>query len=128
MKFLKSELAGKKTKIVLVPSTREINHIYPLPQPAYVAQKNDDFIRIGNPQTFMINDITFGILNSDAKIDIALKSILEQRTFYPVYPSNPASPIEWAQYRNMMFPDGITPDVLIIPSELMMLAKVRHQH
>lgn len=112
MKFLKSELAGKKTKIVLVPSTREINHIYPLPQPAYVAQKNDDFIRIGNPQTFMINDITFGILNSDvikelclstvvkevkdSKIDIALKSILEQRTFYPVYPSNPASPIEWA--------------------------------
>ena len=95
---------------------------------------------MGNPSTFRVNDITFGTVNADVikeltistvvkeiktpKVDLAWKSILEQRTFYPVYPVNPNTPIEWSQYKAMMFPDGVVPDVLLIPSDLMLLAKV----
>ena len=75
---------------------------------------------IGNPQTFRINDIIVGVVNADiikdicggiltkhcneSKIDLSLKSILQQRTYYPRYPGNPATPIEWEQYQKMMFP------------------------
>lgn len=37
---------------------------------------------------------------------------------------NPNTPIEWSQYKAMMFPEGVVPDVLLIPSDLMLLAKV----
>jgi len=94
---------------------------------------------LGNPQTFRINDITVGVLNADivkdlcmsmvmkdmknSKIDVALKSVLEQRTFYPLYPGNPMTPIEWEQFKHLMFPDGNLPDILITPSDLMLYAK-----
>ena len=87
---------------------------------------------VGNPQLFSVNDIKFGVLNADVvkdlctvmitkecgepKIDIGLRSIIQQRTFYPIYPGSPSTPIEWDQYKRMMFPTGITPDVLIVPS------------
>lgn len=87
---------------------------------------------LGNPQTFKINDITIGVINTDiikdicgsiltkscseSKIDLSLKSVLQQRTYYPIYPGNPATPIEWEQYKKMMFPEGVTPDILIVPS------------
>jgi hypothetical protein len=39
-----------------------------------------------------------------------------------VYPGNPTTPIEWAQYKQMMF--ETTPDILLIPSDLMLYARV----
>ena len=139
MKFISTELVRQNTQVVLIPSARDINHIYPLPQPAY-PEVSDKIHRLGNPQTFKINDITVSALNAeivkelclstvvkdvkDAKIDVALRSIIEQRTYYPVYPNNPSSPIEWTQYKKMMFPHGMTPDILIVPSDLMLFAKV----
>ena len=84
--------------------------------------------------------MTIGVLNADivkdlclsmvikdmkaAKIDVVLQSILEQRTFYPLYPGNPNCPIDWEQYKHMMFPGGVVPDILITPSDLMLYAKV----
>lgn len=56
-----------------------------------------------------------------SKIDLALQSILQQRTFYPLYPASSDAPIEWEQYKDMMFEE--TPDVLITPSDLMLFAK-----
>ena len=67
-------------------------------------------ILLGNPQMFRINDVNFGVLNADiikdicttahnkgvnGKVDESIKSILQQRTFYPLYPGNSATPIEW---------------------------------
>jgi len=92
---------------------------------------------VGNPQTFKVNDITFGTVNADVikelilstviknvqmpKIEVACRSLLEQKTYFPVYPGNPSTPIEWTQYRSMMYEE--TPDVLLIPSDLMLFAK-----
>ena len=61
---------------------------------------------------------------NESKIDMSLKAILQQRTYYPLYPGNPATPIEWEQYQKMMFPEGVTPDILIVPSQLKLMAKV----
>ena len=93
-----------------------------------------------NPSVFRINDIVVGVLNAEiiketcfsmeskamqgGKIDLALQAILGQHTFYPVYPGNPASPIEWSRFKEMMFPDNMCPDVLIVPSELQIFARV----
>ena len=72
---------------------------------------SDQVVLLANPQTFRINDITVGVVNADiikdicgsivtkqcneSKIDLSLKSILQQRTYYPIYPGNPTTPIEW---------------------------------
>ena len=97
MEYIKGELAQLKvqTKLVIVPSAREIHHINPLPQPAYSqSQFPQGFepILLGNPQMFRINDINIGVLNADvikdlcasthnrgqqgSKIDESVKSIL----------------------------------------------------
>ena len=87
---------------------------------------------------FRINDINIGLLNADVvkdlcasthnraiqgKIEECVKSVLQQRTFYPLYPGNQATPIEWEQYQKMMFPAGVTPDILITPGQLKLFAK-----
>lgn len=88
---------------------------------------------------FRVNEITIGVINADiikdlcasthqknpsgGKIEESVKTILQQRTFYPLYPGNQATPIEWEQYAKMMFPEGMTPDVLITPSQLKLFAK-----
>jgi len=116
MTYIKTFFTQNKltTKLVIVPSAREINHLHPLPQPAYAANlmpKDFEVTLLGNPQTFRVNDITVGVLNADIvkdlclsmvakdikvpKIDVALQSVLEQRTFYPCYPGNPNTPIDW---------------------------------
>ena len=145
MEYIKSELAQirVKTKLVVVPSAREIHHISPLPQPAFnvdLFPSGMETVLLGNPQMFRVNDITFGLINADiikdlcasthqrnpvgGKIEESVKSILQQRTFYPLYPGNQVTPIEWEQYTRMMFPEGVTPDVLITPSQLKLFAKV----
>ena len=55
------------------------------------------------------------------KIDVALQSIMQQRTFYPLYPASPEAPIEWEQYASMMFNE--IPDIMVTPSDLMLFAK-----
>lgn len=73
----------------------------------------------------MIKELILSTVVKDvqkAKIELAWQSLLEQRTFFPVYPGNPITPIEWAQYKQMMFES--TPDILLIPSDLMLYARV----
>ena len=99
---------------------------------------------VSNPGMFSINEITFGFVNTDVvkdmcvnmvvktqqngqpqkpKIDLVLQSMLQQKSFYPLYPASGNVPIEWQQYQGMMFTEK-TPDVLITPSDLMNFAKV----
>lgn len=52
---------------------------------------------------------------------MVLQSILQQKSFYPLYPAGLSAPIEWEQYKGLMFQQ--TPDILITPSDLMLFAK-----
>jgi hypothetical protein len=74
-----------------------------------------------NPDVVQINDFKIGFINADivkdmcpnllikntdtAKIDLSLQSLLEQRSFYPLYPGHMETPIEYSQYENMMIGD-----------------------
>lgn len=100
-----------------------------------------------NPAMIQLNDVSVGIVNTDVikdmcintcvknpapepgaqaqskpKIDLVLQSILQQRSFYPLYPAGAGAPVEWEQYKGLMFDQ--TPDILITPSDLMLFAKV----
>lgn len=125
MNYIDSQIS-QETQVVLLPSTNEISHIYPLPQPP-LAQKSFQGSRMAarknmpilasNPSTIRVNDISIGFVNSDVikdmcinmcvknpaagqgqsrpKIDLVLQSMLQQKSFYPLYPGGAGAPIEW---------------------------------
>ena len=107
-------------------------------------------ILVPNPALFMLNDITIGFSNADVikdlcmnmvvkqpnpsslaangaprqtkqKIDRCFEGILQQRSMYPVYPNNMFVPMDWEQYKGLMFEQA--PDILITPSNLNFVAK-----
>lgn len=115
---IQKELNGIKTKIILVPSHRDIHHFEPLPQaPFYQSflptSQYPQFMSVPNPSLIQLNEIKIGIINAEIikemctgmlpknmeppKIDLSLKSLLEQRIFYPLYPPQPETPIEYEQ-------------------------------
>ena len=161
--YIYTNRADKSMDVILVPSTSEITHTYPMPQPPMEQQffkqtawnKTLDKLHLAsNPSVFMLNDISVGFVNTDIirdlctrlciknpaqepqmmdqnqsiipkqkpKIDLALQAILEQKSFYPLYPGNQFQPIEWEQFAGLMFDHP--PDILITPSELITFAKV----
>jgi hypothetical protein len=86
---------------------------YPLPQPAYNLSllksisnlditKKSKLKLIGNPQTFLLNEMIVGVANFDVvrdmisgsirspgkiPLDSSLEMILQQRSFYPILPN-----------------------------------------
>ena len=75
MEYIHTELAQLRvqTKLVVVPSAREIHHINPLPQPAYSQSQfpsSMEPVLLGNPQMFRINDVTVGVVNADVVKDL----------------------------------------------------------
>lgn len=56
------------------------------------------------------------------KIELSLRSIFEQRMFYPLYPPNLETPVEYDQIENLYLSE--TPDILISPSDLTHFIKV----
>lgn len=111
MRFIHSELEQNQveTKLVLIPSAREINHLSPLPQPKYLenligASNMHKTTLLQNPASFKINGINFGVANADIvkdmcmglitknvqepKIEVGVKNVLQQRTFFPMYPAS----------------------------------------
>ena len=135
----------KHTKVLVVPNTNDITHIYPLPQPPFGPHVFDKLNPscLSNPCHFELNEVSIGLINTDvvkdmcsnivvknpvgaqapkSKIEIALESILEQKSFYPLYPGNQVTPIEWEQWEKLQM--HAQPDILIVPSDLIVYAKV----
>ena len=115
MLLIQKELRDVKTKVIVVPSHKDITHFQPIPQVPFsegipLAQ-NPPIIAVSNPCELQLNDVRISIINTDvvkdmcpniyaknmepAKIDLSLRGILEQRIYYPLYPSNPETPIEY---------------------------------
>ena len=57
-----------------------------------------------------------------AKIDLGLRGILEQRLYYPLYPPNAETPIEYSEIGQLYINEA--PDILITPSDLIQFSKV----
>lgn len=91
-----------------------------------------------NPSTFSINEITFSISSSDILFDLSMEEIsrgqtvdrmtrlathlIEQRSFYPLFPSASKANVEWTRWTDFQIP--LMPDILIVPSEHKPMVKV----
>ena len=143
---IQRELSGVKTDVIFVPSHRDIHHMEPIPQapflqnyfPAPERSHPTTFQTAPNPCMIYLNEVKVGIMNTDvvkdlsssllpknlvpAKIDLGLRGILEQRLYYPLYPPNAETPIEYSEIGQLYINEA--PDILITPSDLIQFSKV----
>uniref|UniRef100_A0A4W4FCE3 DNA polymerase alpha subunit B n=1 Tax=Electrophorus electricus TaxID=8005 RepID=A0A4W4FCE3_ELEEL len=119
---------GTGCKLVFVPSQRDAHHHYVYPQPPFTLPdlKKDDVQRVTlvpDPCTLLIGGVTFGLTSTDILFHMGAEEINRRLVgkfsvfYYPLYP--PAEEVsmdyeKFQQYGQM----PLTPDVLIVPSEL----------
>uniref|UniRef100_A0A8C1D4C6 DNA polymerase alpha subunit B n=2 Tax=Cyprinus carpio TaxID=7962 RepID=A0A8C1D4C6_CYPCA len=125
-------------RLVFVPSLRDVHHHYIYPQPPFNLSNlsKDDSARVTlapDPCTLLINNVTFGLTSTDILFHMGaeeissgtgterfsriMKHMLTQRSYYPLYP--PAEEVNMDYDKFQQFGQmNITPDILIVPSEL----------
>jgi hypothetical protein len=86
------ERIPKETRVILVPSTNEIQHIYPLPQPKMntsmfdstkMRRENNMPVLASNPAIFELNDIKVGIINTDVIKDVCVNMCVKNSPVEP---------------------------------------------
>ncbi|XP_070578599.1 DNA polymerase alpha subunit B-like isoform X2 [Ptychodera flava] len=146
--YLLSMIIGKtkalSTHLVFVPSQRDIHHEYVYPQPPY--QVGEVFKQelhrvhfVSDPCTLNVNGIILGLTSSDILFHLGAeeiswpvagsdrlarlcKHLLIQHNYYPLYPPSEEINIDY-EYFEQFAKMQITPDVLILPSDLRFFIK-----
>uniref|UniRef100_A0A8D3DEE4 DNA polymerase alpha subunit B n=1 Tax=Scophthalmus maximus TaxID=52904 RepID=A0A8D3DEE4_SCOMX len=141
---VESILDGTKSvgcRLVFVPSQRDIHHHYIFPQPPFTLpnlSKDQRVTLVPDPCTLLIDGVTFGLTSTDILFHMGaeeiscgtgsdrfsriLKHILTQRSYYPLYPPVEEVNMDYEKFQSFgQMP--LTPDVLIIPSELRYFVK-----
>ncbi|KJE90464.1 hypothetical protein CAOG_01774 [Capsaspora owczarzaki ATCC 30864] len=133
--------------IVIVPSLRDVVHDKIMPQPPFpeeLVQPHERLMLCSNPGTFVINEVTIGIITSDILFHLSSEEtararagdtsdrlarlaghLLDQRSFYPLFPPALGTNTELTHRKQLDLP--VTPDVLILPSDLKFFAKIVQQ-
>lgn len=125
------------TSIVIVPSTRDLQHLSVFPQPAMEGPKPEGLLYLSNPSTFSCRGVTFGIVTTDVlrhilgnevwkgsagdRIAAAASHVLAQQSYYPLFPPARHTALETMMGDNLKL--STTPDVLLFPSELTSFVK-----
>lgn len=130
-------------RLVFVPSQRDVHHqpIYPQPPFTLPNLSKDQAQRVTltpDPCTLLIDGVTVGFTSTDILFHMGaeeiscgtgsdrfsriMKHMLSQRSFYPLYPPMEDVNLDYErlQYFGQM---QLTPDVLILPSELRYFVK-----
>ncbi|XP_006771659.1 PREDICTED: DNA polymerase alpha subunit B isoform X2 [Myotis davidii] len=129
--------------LVFVPSLRDVHHEPVYPQPPFNYDlPHEDKKRVqfvSDPCSLSINGLVFGLTSTDLLFHMGaeeissasgtsdrfsriLKHILTQRSYYPLYPPQEDMAIDYENfYAYAQLP--VTPDVLIVPSELRYFVK-----
>uniref|UniRef100_A0A8D3B7Q1 DNA polymerase alpha subunit B n=1 Tax=Scophthalmus maximus TaxID=52904 RepID=A0A8D3B7Q1_SCOMX len=122
-------------------SVRDIHHHYIFPQPPFTLpnlSKDQRVTLVPDPCTLLIDGVTFGLTSTDILFHMGaeeiscgtgsdrfsriLKHILTQRSYYPLYPPVEEVNMDYEKFQSFgQMP--LTPDVLIIPSELRYFVK-----
>jgi len=135
-----------KTKVIYVPSVRDamLDSVFPQPAPVKLA-KNTLFesstraFVAPNPGTFEINGVVFSVVTHDILKHLSAQEIskggvaidrlsrlathvISQAYAYPLYPADPSACLDAAHAGAAAF--DVTPDVLILPSDLKTFAEV----
>uniref|UniRef100_A0A8C4ENP7 DNA polymerase alpha subunit B n=1 Tax=Dicentrarchus labrax TaxID=13489 RepID=A0A8C4ENP7_DICLA len=130
-------------RLVFVPSQRDIHHHFIYPQPPFTLPNlNKDQAQrvtlVPDPCTLLIDGVTFGLTSTDILFHMGaeeiscgsgsdrfsriLKHMLTQRSYYPLYPPVEEVNMDYEKFQSFgQLP--LTPDVLIIPSELRYFVK-----
>uniref|UniRef100_A0A671WG36 DNA polymerase alpha subunit B n=1 Tax=Sparus aurata TaxID=8175 RepID=A0A671WG36_SPAAU len=128
-------------RLVFVPSQRDINHHFIYPQPPFTLpnlNKDQRVTLVPDPCTLLVDGVTFGLTSTDILFHMGaeeiscgtgsdrfsriLKHMLTQRSYYPLYPPVEEVNMDYEKYQSFgQMP--LTPDVLIIPSELRYFVK-----
>ncbi|XP_040826879.1 DNA polymerase alpha subunit B [Ochotona curzoniae] len=130
--------------LVFVPSLRDVHHepVYPQPPFSYSELSQEDKKRVqfvSEPCSLSVNGVIFGLTSTDLLFHMGaeeissssgtsdrfsriLKHILTQRSYYPLYPPQEDTAIDYENfYTYAQLP--VTPDVFIVPSELRYFVK-----
>ncbi|XP_022615910.1 DNA polymerase alpha subunit B [Seriola dumerili] len=127
--------------LVFVPSQRDIHHHFIYPQPPFTLpnlSKDQRVTLVPDPCTLLIDGVTFGLTSTDILFHMGaeeiscgtgsdrfsriLKHMLTQRSYYPLYPPVEDVNMDYEKFQSFgQMP--LTPDVLIIPSELRYFVK-----
>ncbi|XP_019739863.1 DNA polymerase alpha subunit B [Hippocampus comes] len=141
---IESIVEGTKSvgcRLVFVPSRRDVHHHYIYPQPPFTMpnlSKNPRVTLVPDPCTLLIEGVTFGLTSTDILFHLGaeeisfgagpdrfsriLKHILTQRSYYPLYPPVEDVNMDYEKFQRFgQMP--LTPDVLLIPSELRYFVK-----
>uniref|UniRef100_A0A8D0G713 DNA polymerase alpha subunit B n=1 Tax=Sphenodon punctatus TaxID=8508 RepID=A0A8D0G713_SPHPU len=132
------------SKLVFVPSLRDVHHDFVYPQPPFSCYElaEDDKQRVhfvSDPCTLAINGVIFGLTSTDLLFHMSaeeinsssgasdrftriLKHILTQRSYYPLYPPSEELNIDYENFYDYV-PLAVTPDIFIAPSELRYFVK-----
>ena len=81
-------------------------------------------LKVGLVNTDIIKDLCSSMYPKNMeppKIDLSLKALLEQRSFYPLFPGNADVPIEYDQIEKLYITEQ--PDLLITSSDLIQFVK-----
>uniref|UniRef100_A0AAQ5WXZ8 DNA polymerase alpha subunit B n=1 Tax=Amphiprion ocellaris TaxID=80972 RepID=A0AAQ5WXZ8_AMPOC len=131
-------------RLVFVPSQRDIHHHFIYPQPPFTLPNlsKDQAQRVTlvpDPCTLLIDGVTFGVTSTDILFHMSaeeiscgtgsdrfsriLKHMLTQRSFYPLYPPVEEVNMDYEKFQSFG-QMSLTPDVLIVPSELRYFVKL----
>lgn len=125
-------------RLVLVPSQRDIHQHFIYPQPPFTLPNLDKeqaqrVTLVPDPCTLLIDGVTFGLTSTDILFHMGAEEIscgtgsdrfsrilthmLTQRSYYPLYPPVEEVNMDYEKFQSYgQMP--LTPDVLIVPSEL----------
>ncbi|XP_030000709.1 DNA polymerase alpha subunit B isoform X3 [Sphaeramia orbicularis] len=125
-------------RLVFVPSQRDIHHHFIYPQPPFTLpnlskEQAQRITLVPDPCTLLIDGVTFGVTSTDILFHMGaeeiscgtgserfsriLKHMLTQRSYYPLYPPVEDVNMDYEKFQSYgQMP--LTPDILIIPSEL----------
>uniref|UniRef100_A0A672Z0F9 DNA polymerase alpha subunit B n=1 Tax=Sphaeramia orbicularis TaxID=375764 RepID=A0A672Z0F9_9TELE len=131
-------------RLVFVPSQRDIHHHFIYPQPPFTLpnlskEQAQRITLVPDPCTLLIDGVTFGVTSTDILFHMGaeeiscgtgserfsriLKHMLTQRSYYPLYPPVEDVNMDYEKFQSYgQMP--LTPDILIIPSELRYFIKV----
>ncbi|XP_058072274.1 uncharacterized protein LOC131221141 [Magnolia sinica] len=144
-----AEYMGNAARVILMPSTRDANHDFVFPQPAFDLHIPEDLRHqitcLANPGLFNGNEVMVGCCTVDILKQLSSEEIsrisadgsssdrdrmgrlathvLSQRSFYPLYPPAPGIPLDLSLAPEALRITSI-PNILILPSDLGPFVKV----
>nr|XP_020447769.1 DNA polymerase alpha subunit B [Monopterus albus] len=129
--------------LVFVPSQRDVHHHFIYPQPPFtlpnrIRDQAQHVTLVSDPCTLLIDGVTIGLTSTDILFHMGaeeiscgtgsdrfsriLKHMLTQRSYYPLYPPVEDVNMDYEKFQSFgQMP--LTPDVLIVPSELRYFVK-----